>query len=137
MHVPHGPFRAILARFRSDESGAITVESVLWLPIYMLFFALIADVSMMFHSQAKVTRIVQDANRLASFQVLTDADAVEKNVKARLAPFSKNASVVTTLGTGAVATTVTMPVTDIAIIGFMGQLMRFDITVSSMHLVES
>ncbi|MXQ07996.1 hypothetical protein GQ651_09075 [Alphaproteobacteria bacterium GH1-50] len=110
---------------------------MLWMPIYMLFFALIADVSMMFHSQAKVTRIVQDANRLASFQILEDADAVENNVKARLAPFSKNASVETTLGSGAVATTVTMPVTDVAIIGFVGKLLEFDITVSSMHLVES
>ncbi|WP_227258014.1 TadE/TadG family type IV pilus assembly protein [Kangsaoukella pontilimi] len=137
MHVPHGPIWATLARFRSDERGAITVESVLWMPIYMLFFALIADVSMMFHSQAKVTRIVQDANRLASFQILEDADAVENNVKARLAPFSKNASVETTLGSGAVATTVTMPVTDVAIIGFVGKLLEFDITVSSMHLVES
>ncbi len=137
MHMPSGPFGARLLQFRSSESGAITVESVLWLPIYLLFFALIADVSMMFHSQAKAMRIVQDANRLASFQIYTTAEEVEANVTARVQTFSENATVETMLGTDAVATSVSMPVTDIAIIGFMGQLMKFDITVSSLHLVES
>ncbi len=137
MHMPSGPLGARLLQFRSSESGAITVESVLWLPIYLIFFALIADVSMMFHSQAKAMRIIQDANRLASFQIYTTAEEVEANVKARVQTFSENASVETKLGTDAVATSVSMPVTDIAIIGFMGQLMKFDITVSSMHLVES
>ncbi len=137
MHAPHKPLRAFLSRFHSSEEGGISVESVIWLPIYMLFFGLIADVSMMFHGQTKAMRIVQDANRLASFQYFTTADEVEANVKSRIVNISDNATVATTLGTDSVATVVSFPVNDVAIIGFVGKLMNFDITVSSMHLVES
>ena len=122
MHTPSGPLGVRLTQFRSSESGGITVESVLWLPIYLLFFALIADVSMMFHGQTKAMRIVQDANRLASFQYYTTADEVEANVKSRIVNISDNATVATTLGTDSVATVVSFPVNDVAIIGFVGKL---------------
>ena len=79
----------------------------------------------------------QGAKAMLIVELEGTAEEVEANVKARVQTFSENASVETKLGTDAVATSVSMPVTDIAIIGFMGQLMKFDITVSSMHLVES
>ncbi|PWK53099.1 hypothetical protein C8D95_1141, partial [Silicimonas algicola] len=31
------------------ETGAVTVEGVLWVPIYGVFFALLVDVSLMFN----------------------------------------------------------------------------------------
>ena len=137
MHAPHKPIRAFLSRFQISEEGGISVESVIWMPIYMLFFALIVDVSMMFHNQTKAMRIVQDANRLASYQYYTTAGEVEANVKSRMVNISDNATVTTTLGSDAVATVVSFPVRDVAIIGFVGTFMNTDITVSSMHLVES
>ncbi|WP_211312669.1 hypothetical protein, partial [Silicimonas algicola] len=40
--------RRINSFFRQD-TGAVTVEGVLWVPIYGVFFALLVDVSLMFN----------------------------------------------------------------------------------------
>ena len=56
----------LLKRFAPDTSGNATVEFVIWLPMVLLAFGLTVDVSMIFHSQSQVLRIVQDANRNAS-----------------------------------------------------------------------
>ncbi len=126
-----------LVRFLSDESGTLSVESVLWLPIYILFFAMIADVSMVFHNQAKTMRIVQDANRLASRGILEDASAVKEMVEARVHTISANATVTSAFGVDTVATTVVMPASDMTMIGLLNAINTVDVTVSSMHLVES
>ena len=124
-------------QMRRDESGALTVESVLWLPVYLLFFALIADVSLMFHSHAQATRIVHDANRLASYGEYTTPNEVKAAVKARLDAYSPNATIQSTFGATTVATTVTMPASDLTAVGIMGVLTNTDITVSLLHLVET
>ena len=124
-------------RLARDESGSITVESVLWMPIYLLFFTLIADVSLMFHSQAQATRIVHDANRQASQGVYTTSAQMEAAVKERLDDYSPNATIDSAFGPTTVVTTVTMPVSDVAAIGILGTLVRSNITVSLLHLVET
>ena len=124
-------------RFLRDESGTLSVESVLWLPIYILFFALIADVSMVFHNQTKAMRIVQDANRLASRGILEDAASVRETVEARVRTISANAEVTSAFGVDTVATTVVMPARDMTMIGLVGALSTLNVTISSMHLVES
>jgi Flp pilus assembly protein TadG len=130
-------FRRTARKIGSDESGAMTVESVLWMPFYMMFFALIADASLMFHSHSQATRIVHDANRLASYGTYTTPQEMKAAVKARLDAFSPNATITSVFGPTGVATTVTMPVSDIAVVGIVKPLMRGDITVSLLHLVET
>lgn len=124
-------------RMARDESGSITVESVLWMPIYLLFFTLIADVSLMFHSQAQATRIVHDANRQASVGIYKTSSEMKAAVKERLDDYSPNATISSTFGPSTVVTTVTMPVSDVAAIGILGKLVRSNITVSLLHLVET
>lgn len=129
--------KSYVGRLARDESGSITVESVLWMPIYLLFFTLIADVSLMFHSQAQATRIVHDANRQASVGVYTTSAQMEAAVRERLNDYSPNATIDSAFGPTTVVTTVTMPVSDVAAIGILGTLVRADITVSLLHLVET
>ena len=45
--------------FSRGEHGAITADSVPWLPVHLSFFALIADASLMLRAQAAAARIVQ------------------------------------------------------------------------------
>jgi hypothetical protein len=49
-----------------DESGNATIATVLWLPVYILFFSLVVDASLMFNAQIYLTRVAQDATRLSS-----------------------------------------------------------------------
>lgn len=135
-----GPFyeaAKCLKRFAKDSHGAVTVEAVVWLPIYLLFFGLIADVSLMFHGQARAQRIAYDGNRLASMGLLDTENAVESAVLARVESFSPGATVSTTFGASTVATTLTMPASDLTVIGTFTTFMNLDITVSSIHLRET
>ena len=75
-----------------DEDGNATIEAVLWLPIFVLFFALIVDASLMFNAQANLTRVVQDANRLCSVKQLNSVTAMQDYIAKRLGSRVANAT---------------------------------------------
>ncbi len=114
----------------------------MWVPVYMVFFALIADVSLMLHAQAKVTRIAQDANRHASTGYISgiDNNDIETNLEAMIAAnmanISPNATIDASVGASAVATTIQMPSTDLQVVGLFGRFTDITITVSTVHLLE-
>ena len=122
--------------FSRDERGSITAESVLWIPVYLVFFALIADVSLMLHAQAKATRIAQDANRHASNGYLVTETDLEDMIGASMASISPNATIDSTIGAQTVATTIEMPVTDLEVVGLFARFSDITITVSTIHLLE-
>ena len=127
--------RTALRRFR-NESGAITVEAVLWVPFFVFFFVIIADVSLMFHGQSKAMRIVQDANRHASSGYFMTKDEVEANILAAVQVFAPNATVETTYGLLDVATTVVIPASDLQAVGLIAKFAGLNITITSNHLLE-
>jgi Flp pilus assembly protein TadG len=122
--------------FSRDERGSLTAESVLWLPIFMVFFSMIADVSLVFHGQAKAMKIAQDVNRHASYGFYDTDTEMETLAAAKLAVFSPNGTVDSTIGAQTVATTITIPTTDLLVVGFLGLFTNLNITVSSLHLME-
>ncbi|MGI9390319.1 MAG: TadE/TadG family type IV pilus assembly protein [Boseongicola sp.] len=124
------------SRFWRSESGSITAESVLWLPIFMVFFSIIADVSLVLHGQSKAMKIAQDANRHASTGFLDTNTEMETLVTARVSQFSPNATVTSTISNETVGTTITLPTNDLFVVGFLGLFTNMDITVSSLHLKE-
>ena len=129
-------------RFSLDERGSVTAESVLWLPVYLVFFALIADVSLMLHAQAKVTRIAQDANRHASTGYIVGDNNSEREtnleamIASSMAAISPNATIDSTYGAVSIATTIQMPVTDLEVVGLFARFSGITITVSTIHLLE-
>ena len=73
-----------------DESGTATIEAVLWLPVFIAFFCLVADASFIFFGQNKAYRIVQDANRKLSIGRLSTAVEVEQYITTQFASFAPN-----------------------------------------------
>ena len=132
----HKTRRAGFRRFFEAHDGSVTVESVVWIPIYLLFIALIVDVSLMFHGQAKAMRIAYDGNRAASFGLLETPGQVETAVLARVRAISPSATVTTAMNSNTVSTTVTLPASDLVALGFT-KFLNIDLTVSSVHLLES
>ncbi|MCB1339366.1 MAG: pilus assembly protein [Maritimibacter sp.] len=128
--------KQVFHRFARDESGTATVEFVLWLPMVMLAFGLTVDVSMIFHSQSQVLRIVQDANRNASIGRLRTPAETEDYVEARLQAASSGAHATSSISAGVISTTVTYPARDFQIVGFFSQFNDLQITVNSEHLLE-
>ena len=88
--------KRLLKHFARDTSGNATVEFVIWLPMVLLAFGLTVDVSMIFHSQSQVLRIVQDANRNASIGRLRTAAEAESYIETRLQKASSGADAVGT-----------------------------------------
>ena len=122
--------------FRKDQDGSITAESVLWIPVYMVFFALLVDISLVFHGKAKAMRAAQDANRHASTGYLESEDQLEALVVAGIDHFAPNAVISTSIGTETVATMIQIPVSDLEAVGLFGRFTDITVTVSTIHLLE-
>ena len=127
----------LLNRFAHDTSGSSTVEFVIWLPMVLMAFGLTVDVSMIFHSQSEVLRIVQDANRNASIGRFRTSAEAEDYIEARLHNASATANATSTITAGVITTTVTYPARDFQILGFFKQFNDLEITVNSEHLIEN
>lgn len=124
-------------RFLRDEGGAATIEAVIWVPLFVFLFAIVADLSMMFGAKAEVLRIVQDANRSLSVgKFFTTAEA-EQFVEARIGQLSPNADVTTTVNNGVILTTVDMPASDLTATGFIDGIANLTIRVRSHYLSEA
>ena len=129
--------RRVAAFFRSDE-GAVTVEGVLWLPIYGFFFALIADTSLMLNGQAQAQRAIQDLNRLASSGFYVTEQEVENRGKAVLAHLSANATVEATIDmtNGTISTVAVLPAGDLMAVGLITKFSAIQVTVTAQHSIE-
>ena len=127
-------FVGYFKRFRRDERGSATIEAVLWLPLFVIFFVMIADVSLVFFRQTEVLRVVQDGNRALSVGRL--AGAAEQFVKDRIAPMTTRAQVTTTVDSGVIDTRALVPVEDLVAVGMFNFLNGYDIAVQSSHYVE-
>ncbi len=130
------PMTSFRNRLFQDESGSITAESVLWLPIFTVFFSIIADVSLVLHGQSKAMKIAQDANRHASTGYLNTNTEMEALVTTRVSQFSPNATVSSSISNETVGTTITLPTNDLYVVGFLGLFTNMNINVSSLHLKE-
>lgn len=128
-----------VAAFLRKQEGAVTVEGVLWVPIYGLMLILIADTALMFNGQAQAQRVIQDVNRLASSGYYLTEQEVEERGKAVLAHLSENARVEATIDTvnHTISTVATIPAADLMAIGWIPQFANIDVTVTAQHLIES
>ena len=121
----------------SDESGAATVEFVLWLPIMAAVFGLVVDTSIIFGDRAQILRVVQDVNRAVSIGHVRTSDAAEAMILAGIDNIAPNASVETTLPNGIITSIVTIPISDLTVTNLIDVFRDFNITVSAQHLSEN
>lgn len=61
----------------SDDSGATTVEFVLWVPVFMFILMITVDVSLLFLRQSNLWYVARDAARQASLHRFDDVDALK------------------------------------------------------------
>jgi len=72
--------RQLLARaagaFRKDTKGNVSIEFVLWMPIFMLFILFTADVSLIFTRQSNHRNVSHDTARILSRHGMSVPEAV-------------------------------------------------------------
>lgn len=128
--------RSRTRRWTGDESGAATVEAVLWLPLFFFIFVLIIDTTMIFSQRAQALRVVQDANRAYAVGRLTEPEQVADFVKARLSDVSPSAIVYAEPGSGTIMTAVSMPAAELDAVGLITTFADIWIMVKAHHLTE-
>lgn len=129
--------QSAFCRFRRAEDGAFTVEAVMWLPVFLFLFCLIADASLIFGKQAQVLRIMQDANRAMSVGRITSADSAESYIAGQISSLTTNAVITTTVSGGVIVSTVEMPAGDLTATGFISSFTDLTIRVTAQHLSEA
>lgn len=128
-------------RYRSAEDGAVTVEAVIWLPVFFGIVVLVADVSLLFNQQAQMLRFVQDANRAYSTGQLETTGEIQTYLTSVVADRTNRATVSSSIDTsyvpaGIVSTTLTIPAADLASLGLIASLVNFDMSVTGNHYIE-
>lgn len=133
-----GLFRSKSRRsFLRDDSGSATVEAVLWMPIFVIFFLAIFEISFAFNGHAQVMRIVQDGNRAFSVGLLKDEAATEAAITKSLEPLTMNPTVKTVVTSGNIIDTYAIvPVGDLVAFGSFAWLNNYSIKVRSQHFLE-
>ena len=115
----------------------MTVETVLWLPFFILFMFGIGELGLVFHGQARVLEIAQDTNRAVSVGRFATTTAAEDWAEAALSPYSDEIVATTTVDKGVITTVVTISAGDLAgNIGIFSMLAGFDLKVTAQQVWE-
>jgi Flp pilus assembly protein TadG len=134
--------RGNFARFARDERGSVTVESVLWLPVFLAFLGIAVDASVIFSNRSLILRTIQDANRmLAIGRFDNEADTeqfVQDNLQVcPLGVCPPEVTVTTTTdATGVITTRVEVPAEMIDAIGLFGLLTGFNVAAEAEYMSE-
>lgn len=129
--------RFIPRAFFRQENGTATVEFVIWIPVVMLIFAIIVDVSMILGGKAQALRVVQDANRGLSVGYFQTVAAAKTFVLAQVKPLSSNATIDITVTNGIINSRLTMPASDLMSTGFYDNMLNINVTVVAEFLSEA
>lgn len=124
-------------RFLRDDRGAATVEAVLWLPVFIAFLALMVDTALMFGSQSRALRVVQDANRTLSVGRFTTPEETQDYVRGQLLGMSPNVFVSTVVESGIISTVAVIPAADVVATGLITTFADLQISVSAQHMSEN
>lgn len=140
MNGRHRTLRGLISRFGRRDDGTATVEAVLWLPVFLAVFGLMVDSAILFHGQSKVLRVVQDANRRFSIQSLKTEAEVISYINSELnfigvTPSATNSTSNAT--TGVVTTAVSVPASELQMLGFFSALSGLTISVTAQHMREN
>lgn len=136
----------LLAGFRSPrlralwarDDAAVSVDAVLWMPVFIFLFALLADVSLILGDQARVLRVVQDTNRAVSIGRIRTSEDAEQYIRDQISDLSPNAEVDTVVDdAGVIHSTVILPVSDLTATRMVNALKGMNVTVTAQHMAEN
>lgn len=130
-------FKAALNRFVRCEAGSYTIESVIWLPIYVFVLALMMNISMVFFNESQILRVVQDSNRSFAVGRISSLEAAEQYVIDRIAYLNVTPSVNSQLVDGIIYTNLSIPATQLMPFGMLHKFFQgTNIVVSAQQIVE-
>lgn len=135
MKLSRKPLRP-MRRFLDREDGSATIETVIWIPIFVWFLAFAVNTSMIFFEKNQAYRVVQDANRILSIGSFQTAQQVQDFIRSSISHITPEASVTTTISDGVVTSDVSYQVADLFLPGLIEEQLDFRIHIRAAHFVE-
>ena len=129
--------RSRFLRVLRNDTGAATVEAVLWMPTFVFLLVLVADTAIIFTSQAQVMRIIQDANRALSVGRFRTIEQTESFIASQLTRYGGSTTVETSVTEGLIVSRVTLPVANLSATPMLDMFDGLTLTISSEHLSEA
>lgn len=105
--------------FRGDEYGGVTVEFVLWAPVFAALIAGATDISLAFMNQSNFWNIARDTARIVSRHAM-DVDEAKAYAEANAVFANATPTAVVTTNEREVIVTITAPATTIDAFGIFG-----------------
>ena len=132
----YGLSRRLPRRFVKDETGSVTIEFVLWVPVFVLILAITVDASILFLTQANLWSIARDTTRqMAAGQYPTNASA-ETAASDRMASWGDNATVTASRDSDFVKLTMTVPIADVSPFNIVGSFTSGNIAIALEQHIE-
>jgi Flp pilus assembly protein TadG len=122
-----------ISRFFRDVSGSMTVEAVIWLPIFTVCIALIIDIASIYKNKSEVAALIQTANRAYSTGEFMNETELANFVRASLVQVSASPTVNVTLAADEFTTRVVLNTSDLMPIGVLIVLKDRPVNVSYSH----
>ena len=128
---------SFFSRFRHSENGTFTVEAVIWFPIFFILLAIIMNITMVFYTESQIMRVVQDANRAVSLNLLETETDAETFIQEQLAYLDAPLTVDTTITSTLVTTVLTTPATELMPFNFMTSAFSgINVGARAQHIIE-
>ena len=125
-------------KFRDDETGTATIESLLWMPIFFFLFVLITNASFIFYGKAQALKIIQDGNRTFAVGRITDADDAKDAIEVKLVKLANGqpVEILMDVTDGVITTTATISAIDLMPVKVATNFTNLRITINSAHFKE-
>ncbi len=126
----------MVRRFLDDEGAAITIEFLLWVPVYMAVLTIIVDASLMFTGYAGLWEAAHDTSRQLSMGGMSLSDG-ELYGEEKALHWVPNPDVTAKIIDGdKVQVRVAVAASELAPFGFLGLAQTFDIVATTTHFLE-
>jgi len=111
------PFKRGLKAFSRGRSGLVTVEFVLWLPVFLVILAFLADGCMLYLMQADMWSVARDtARRMTTGQL--DSSGAQSYAASALLYSSRPYTITATQGSDDIVE-ISLPVQDASVFGVL------------------
>ncbi|MDE3026768.1 MAG: hypothetical protein KGH84_00030 [Paracoccaceae bacterium] len=131
-----GRKRPWTAHFFRSERGAVTVDAVIWIPVFAFILLFVAEVSLAFTGETAITQVIEDADRLYARGYFQTAADTETFIRSRLPKLSPSMTVSITESNKIIETVVTVPLLSITGLNAIQQLSGITVTISGEQLSE-
>lgn len=122
--------------FQAEENGSSTIEAMLWFPLFMTLFALVADASLLFFGQNRAYRVLQESNRQLSVGRLNTEEELVELILSRVSDLSDQVQAIATIDKGMVTSVLSIPGNDLVATGVFTAFMDLNVTVTASHYIE-